>query len=404
MPIPNPNNERCAPDKKGKSVSLTVLPGGGPKVRKSKMGPRRAAVLILVNVLIIGHLVVWWLMGKGPTLSPVEPSESMYTLEKGLVNAGFVFLVLSILSTLVFGRFLCGWGCHIVALQDLCGWMMKKIGVHPRPFRSRLLVFAPVVLAFWMFFKPTLVREVVKPLAGQHWAELAPYIGEVAPRPELKAAFVKKEFWETFPPWFVAIPFLTVCGFGCVYFLGAKGFCTYGCPYGGLFGPADKVAVGRILVTDACEHCGHCTSVCTSNVRVHEEVRDYGMVVDPGCMKCMDCVSVCPNDALYFGFARPAAFRGERTPPSKPHEKFKARVHDLSWPGEIAAALLFLALVMAFRGAWGHVPLLMAMGLAGIGVYLAWKLWQLIAEPNVRVQSLQLKLKGSSGRRGMSSD
>src|SRR5678815_2235298 len=212
--------------------------------------------------------------------------------------------------------------------------------------------------------------------------------------PQFTNHLVTSNFWETFPTVGVAIPFPFICGFMTVYFLGSKGFCTYACPYGGFFGLADKVAPGRIRVTDACNECGHCTATCTSNVLVHAEVRDYGMVVDPGCMKCMDCVSVCPNDALYFGFARPAAFRGERTPPSEPHEKFKARVHDLSWPGEIAAALLFLALVMAFRGAWGHVPLLMAMGLAGIGVYLVWKLWQLIAEPNVRVQSLQLKLKG----------
>ena len=60
----------------------------------------------------------------------------------------------------------------------------------------------------------------------------------------------------------------------------------------------------RIRVTDACAGCGHCTAVCTSNVRVHEEVRDYGMVVDSGCMKCLDCVSVCPNDALYYGAGR----------------------------------------------------------------------------------------------------
>src|SRR5207244_4171 len=82
-----------------------------------------------------------------------------------------------------------------------------------------------------------------------------------------------------------------------VYFLGNKGFCTYACPYGGVFGLVDKVAPGRIRVTDACEECGHCTAVCTSNVIVHAEVKKYGMVVDPGCMKCMDCVSVCPNDA-----------------------------------------------------------------------------------------------------------
>src|SRR4030095_9260277 len=107
-------------------------------------------------------------------------------------------------------------------------------------------------------------------------------------------------FWETFPSVAVAIPFLFICGFMTVYFLGQKGFCTYACPYGGFFGLADKFSPGKIRVTDACNQCGHCTATCTSNVVVHAEVKQYGMVVDPGCMKCMDCVSVCPNDALYF--------------------------------------------------------------------------------------------------------
>src|SRR4029453_12361217 len=142
---------------------------------------------------------------------------------------------------------------------------------------------------------------------------------------ETRSELVRADFWATFPQsaWII-VPFLLVCGFATVYFLGSKGFCTYGCPYGGFFAPLDKLATGRILVTDACEGCGHCTAVCTSNVRVHEEVREYGMVVDPGCMKCMDCVSVCPNDALYFGFAKPAIVKG----PAK--NKAPKKVYDLS--------------------------------------------------------------------------
>jgi hypothetical protein len=30
----------------------------------------------------------------------------------------------AILATLIFGRFVCGWGCHILALQDFCAWML----------------------------------------------------------------------------------------------------------------------------------------------------------------------------------------------------------------------------------------------------------------------------------------
>ncbi|MDG1454569.1 MAG: 4Fe-4S binding protein, partial [Planctomycetota bacterium] len=82
----------------------------------------------------------------------------MYTLENGEVNAGFIFFILAILSTAILGRWFCGWACHMVALQDLCAWMMKKIGITPRPFRSRLLGLIPFFLAFYMFLWPTVKR------------------------------------------------------------------------------------------------------------------------------------------------------------------------------------------------------------------------------------------------------
>jgi hypothetical protein len=32
---------------------------------------------------------------------------------------------------------------------------MKKAGVRPKPFRSRLLAYTPIVVAFYMFVWPT---------------------------------------------------------------------------------------------------------------------------------------------------------------------------------------------------------------------------------------------------------
>ncbi|MEX2217118.1 MAG: tetratricopeptide repeat protein [Phycisphaerales bacterium] len=402
MPIPGVTGGTAAAARGGcgaeggrpRGVSLPVLAvqpalGGGKPggVRKSRSGPRRAAVLIAVNALMAGHIILWVATGMRRTLSPVEPSEGMYTLERGTINAGFIFFALALLATLVFGRFFCGWGCHIVALQDLCAWMMKRAGVKPKPFRSRLLVFVPLLLGLYMFVWPTFVREVVRPVSGDWWAAVAPYVGEVGARPGITWELTKEKFWETFPAWYVAVPFLLVCGFGAVYFLGAKGFCTYGCPYGGFFGPLDRAAPGRILVTDACEHCGHCTSVCTSNVRVHEEVRDFGMVVDPGCMKCMDCVSVCPNDALYFGFARPPLLSPKKSPA-------KRRLADAPLLAEVGLFGIGFVLFFGFRDMFHQVPMLMAVGMAGMGAFLAWKLWEMLRLPSVRVQSVQLKLKG----------
>ena len=245
-------------------------------MRASKNGRWRALVLVLVHALVAVHVAHW--MRTGSTLSPLEPSESMEFAKHDLVNAGFVFFGLTVLSTLVLGRWFCGWACHLVALQDLCLWLLKRAGIRPRPLRSRLLAFVPAVAALYMFVYPLAFRLG----SGE---ELGPY----------RVALTKSDFWGTFPPWPVALATFAVCGFAIVYFLGAKGFCTYACPYGALFGLADRFAVGRIRVTDACEGCGHCTATCTSNVLVHEEVAKHGMVVDPGCMKCLDCVSSCPT-------------------------------------------------------------------------------------------------------------
>lgn len=389
---------------KPRDVSLNVLSSSGRKKGPhSKMGKRRAAVLILVHILIIAHIFQWLITGS--TVSPVEPSESMETLEFGDVNAGFIFFVLAILATFVFGRFFCGWGCHVVALQDACTWMMTRVGVRPKPFRSRLLVWAPLIFGLYMFVWPVFRRAALFPLLGAMGIDPPIWLGGVVEFHGFSSAVIVEDFWATFPPWYVAIPFFLVIGFAAVYFLGSKGFCTYGCPYGGLFGIADQVSPGRIVVNDDCQHCGHCTAVCTSNVRVAEEVRDFGMVVDPGCMKCLDCVSVCPNDALSFSFAKPAILTkpvDDQAKQRRDRIRSNPKRFDLSWPEELVLALVFIATFMAFRGMLNLVPMLMAAGMAGLGAFAAWKLWSLITKPNVRIQNLQLKAKGRVTRTGLS--
>jgi Flp pilus assembly protein TadD/NAD-dependent dihydropyrimidine dehydrogenase PreA subunit len=245
--------------------------------------------------------------------------------------------------------------------------MLKKAGIKPRPFRSRILLLAPLALAIYMFVWPSVYR----------W-----WVG--VPRPKVSNHLMTADFWATFPGPAVAILTFALCGFVIIYFLGAKGFCTYACPYGGFFALADQVAPGRIIVTDACEHCGHCTAVCSSNVRVHEEVALYGMVVDPGCMKCMDCVSVCPNDALYFGLKRPSIG-------AKPASPRKPTPFDFTLAEEWLMIVIGVAALLVYRGLYGQIPLLLAMGMAAMTAYLVMKLVRLIRDAQVRLQNLQLK-------------
>lgn len=338
-------------------------------MRSSRSSRFRAIVLIAVH-LLIGIHVVQWLM-SGTTVSPVEPSEAGYLLDAGKLNTGFILFVVLILGTLVFGRWFCGWACHVVALQDLSAWLLGKFGMRPRPVRSRLLVLLPFAVAFHMFFQGQVER----------------FFYGVANKP-IETAFFTTDLWERFPGPIMGFLTFLVVGFLIVWWLGGKGFCTYGCPYGAVFSVADRFAPGRIRVTDACDSCGHCTSVCTSNVRVHEEVAIHKQIVDPACMKCMDCVSVCPKEALYFGFTTPKPFAISQ-------QKIKSRA-DFTWPEEIALAVVACASTVAFRGAWffEHVPFLMAVGLGVITAVFALLGWRILVQRDVSFQHTRMKQDG----------
>lgn len=335
-------------------------------IGRSRRGPVRAWILVLVHVAIIAHIAHWKV--SGGSLTPMEPSEAMQTLELGYLNAGFVLFVLLILITMITGRFFCGWACHLVAYQDAAAWLLGKVGVRPRPVRSRLLILVPFGAAFYMFIWPQ-VRRV--------W--------ENRPFPELENHFVTSDFWQTFPGPIVSVITLLVCGMIIIWVLGSKAFCTYGCPYGAFFGIADRFAPGKIRVTDDCEQCGHCTEACTSNVRVHEEVAKFKMVVDTGCMKCMDCVSVCPKNALFFGRAKPSILSLGTI------RRRKKRTYDFSWPEEIVMALVFFVSLYAWRGLYDAVPFLLALGLSVLGAFGTIALWRFLRYSEFQFQHWVLR-------------
>jgi ferredoxin len=355
-------------------------PKCGP-VKKSTVSRKRAWFLIGVHVLIGLHFLHWGLTGS--SMTPVEPSEAMETFEVGKINAGFLLFAALIGTTLIFGRWFCGWACHIVALQDLCAWLLGRMGLKPRPLRSRLLVLAPWVVAFQMFLWPHV----------EHWIDA---LGKPMPAvADWQLALMSDDLWRTFPKWIMAPITLLVVGFLIVWWLGAKGFCTHGCPYGAFFAVADRVAPVRIKVTDACDGCGHCTHVCSSNVRVHEEVARHGKIVDPGCMKCLDCVSVCPKDALYVGIAAPKPFAVSQ-------QRLQARA-DFTWPEEIVLGVVaFTATQWTFRGAWfgEGVPFLLSVALGVITAVFVLLGWRLLRRRDVTFQHTALKQDGRWTRAG----
>ncbi len=363
--------ERCTPSKGDVALPVVQLdPQTGMK--HSPSGKRRAYVLGAVHVFMLAHVAHWVWTGK--TLSPIEPSESVEFFRYGVINPGLIFFGLAILATMIFGRYVCGWGCHLVAYQDLMLWILKKFKLRPKAFRSRFLILVPLVIAAgWMFLVP---------MGYRLWLTIQ---GE--PFPTMQPHFTKVEYWSTFARLIFGAATILICGFAIIYFMGPKAFCTFACPYGAFFGLADKVAPYRIRVNDNCEQCGHCTAVCTSNVSVSEEVNLYGMVVDPGCMKCLDCVHVCPNDALSVSAGRlPFGLKPAREP--------KPRRYDLSMPMEFVALAVFLISLMTINGLYGQFPFLMSLGVAAVVTFLLMKGISLFASKTVMMQRTALKSNG----------
>lgn len=359
----------------GQAKKQKGSPPGPRGPRPSKATRWRALVLILVHVVAAIHIAHW--MSTGSTMTPLEPSEAMEFSKHSVVNAGLVFFALTILSTLVLGRWFCGWACHVVALQDLSRAILLKVGVRPRPLRSRWMLWMPVLAALYMFVWPLAYRL---------------YVGDSIAVREVQ--LTREGYWDTFPSWGPALLTFFVAGFACVYFLGAKGFCTYACPYGAVFSFTDRFSPGRIRVNDDCVECGHCTLTCTSNVDVSREVHDYGMVVDPGCMKCMDCVSVCPENALSFGMGKPALFAKPRKEKRKPAPRLP-RFEELF--GVVAFAFGYVAM----RGFNQERGFLLSVGVASCFAFLALTVLRLVRKTDVKIPGVVLKAQGKLRPIGM---
>jgi len=161
-----------------------------------------------------------------------------------------------------------------------------------------------------------------------------------------------------------------------------------------VFGIMDRIAPGRIkVVPNKCQSCAVCTGVCSSHVRVHEEIARFGSVVDPSCLKDLDCVTACPEQALSFGWTRPSLMRSLRA------GRRKLR-YDFTLGEDVLMAAVFVASLVIFRGLYGIVPFLLVLAVGGILAYLAVLLTRLWRSENVRLNGFQLKFKGRITRAG----
>lgn len=325
-----------------RSAPPATVPKGGP-FRKKHLRRWRVATLLGIHGLFALHLVHWKL--RGTSVAPLEFSESLHTLHDGIITAGFLFALLAVAGTLFFGRFFCGWGCHILALQDGCAWLLGKLGIKPKPVRSRTMALVPLGIMAYIYLWPQLVRLWEhEAYPGLHLVRAADGWG----------SFMTRDLFRAMPGPVFSILTLAICGGATVYFLGSRSFCYSVCPYGVFFGWAEKVApAARLVLSGKCENCGLCTLNCKSGVQVIQELKKFGTVTDTNCLKSLDCVAGCPNGAIGLGFRLPWTLPAR--PDAGPTRRDKPRAaspkrFDFTWKEELLFLVVFMAVFLIYRG------------------------------------------------------
>ena len=118
----------------------------------------RVLSFVLIHLLILIHV-----SGYGQEIiGSIDFQEFFHSFLKiGTINAGVIMVFIAFFTTLIFGRFFCGWACHFGAVQELSWIILQKLNITPKTVNSRLIVVFPlfILLHFYIFIDHIVSEE-----------------------------------------------------------------------------------------------------------------------------------------------------------------------------------------------------------------------------------------------------
>lgn len=238
---------------------------------------------VFLMLLMTVHLVVWYVLGFH-VVGSIGIEALFSGLSRGIINAGFIFWFLVIVSVFVFGRAFCGWFCWFGGYLDLVEWSITdKLKVKlPRTLPLYLSVI-PFVALFAKVYGSLLVNWLDGiPSSFTFWlADTEPWGGQQTGIS-------------------ILITFI-LYGPVLLYFFGRHAWCRYLCPIGALLKIFNRASLGKVrLVSEACNGCGKCNRVCDMQIDVLHNLKNFSQVRNQDCIRCLKCTDVCPKEAIAF--------------------------------------------------------------------------------------------------------
>ena len=189
--------------------------------------------------------------------------------------------------TALWGRFFCGYLCAFGGMQELIGFIGKKLGIprlriSPKSDRAMRNIRYGVLAVLFVLWTFSISYDSISP-----WSVFGQY--------------------SNYKGWSDVSGWLTVGGqllIGIMIFslFVERGFCRYFCPLCGVFGLISRGRLFRVKGSGGCVSCGKCDSECPMGVNVSAEAGGAipgGSVRSSECIDCFRCVEKCGRKALY---------------------------------------------------------------------------------------------------------
>ncbi|MBI4843650.1 MAG: 4Fe-4S binding protein [Nitrospirae bacterium] len=236
------------------------------------------------------------------------------------VQKAFYLSVIVIIITLLLGRVFCGWACPLGTLNNITGSFSKRRRNAPSVNWNRakyyILIFLLASSLFTMQLTgivdpiSLLIRSLsvsIYPLFNLSIASAFDSAYNSGPKGIVEItepiyAVLKNNLLAFAQPYFLQSAFI---GAIFLFILGLnlyekRFWCRHLCPLGALLGILSRYSLLRREVSEGCNECGACASVCQGGA--HPDTRGKWMPSE--CLYCRNCDDICPQKAVFFGFGK----------------------------------------------------------------------------------------------------
>jgi ferredoxin-type protein NapH len=313
---------------------------------------------ILLMILVTAHLVIWYVLNLH-VVGSIGIEALFSGLSRGILNAGFVFWGLVVISVLLFGRAFCGWFCWFGGYLEFVEW-----GIGDK-LKVRLPRRMPLYLAAIPFV--ALSAKVYGSLLV-NWLKGFPAL--------FTFRFADMEPWGRQQTGISILITFILYGPVLLYVFGRRAWCRYLCPIGALLKIFAGIGIGKVrLVNGECNGCGRCNRVCDMQVDVMSNLKSHGQITSLDCIRCLKCTDECPQGAIAFSML-PHGAVSLRTDAASRAKKASLKRRRLS-AFDVAIAVLWIGLSLFFtfalrQNAPQEIKVTMAVGLLLIIYGVVW--------------------------------